>query len=372
MDLELDVPNHTCGYGRIRQQKLRLIPPELLYSPKVTTVHSLEFLGKDGDPERLYQALAVNGSIGNSPATTSYYLLRRGNDSCALNYLQDMLTHNEHVIPFYPLRTFELAWVLHSLSFCNEILTELVDTQTWERLQSNLSDQGAGFDPTFGIEDGDTTSVTALLLRLAGYPVDPNILARFENKKDRVFRTYEYERNISTSTNVHALEALSLLHDYPNRKEVRDRILAFLIAHRVFDTYWLDKWHASPYYTTCHALVGITRTAPVMLEECRRTVEWSVHTQREDGSWGFFEKGTAEETAYALIALLHVSRYLPIDRDLLKRGAVFLYKEAAMNEGVDHCYPPLWIDKSLYTPCDIVRASILSALILYEETFGPI
>ena len=202
LGLGLDVPKHTCGYGRIRQEKLRLIPPELLYSPRVTTVHSLEFLGKDSDVKQMEQSLAINGSLGNSPATTSYYLLRGGNSDQALAYLDGMLTHNQHVVSFYPLRTFELSWVLHSLSFSGEPLTNLVDTSICETLLRDLEEEGAGFDPTFGIADGDTTSVTALVLRLANYPVNPDILARFENREKHVFRTYDYERNASITTNI--------------------------------------------------------------------------------------------------------------------------------------------------------------------------
>ena len=373
-DLGLDVPKHTCGYGRIRQEKLRLIPPELLYSPKITTVHSLEFLGKDGDPERMQKALAVNGSLGNSPATTSYYMLQGGNDNQALAYLHDMLDHNGHAIYLHPFRAFELAWVLHSLSSCQEPLINLVDDSVWKQLQDNLGECGTGLDPTFGIEDSDTTSVTMLLLRLAGYSVDPAILARFEDTERHIFRTYDYERNVSISTNIHALEALSVLPDYPDKEQSRDRILAFLLAHRTFDTYWVDKWHASPYYATAHVIAGISKAAPRMLNECRRTIEWLTHTQREDGSWGFFDQGTAEETAYALTALLHSSRRFPISKDLIRRGAVFLYREITeeTNQSENYHYPPLWLGKPLYVPRDIVQASVLSTLMLYEETFGSL
>jgi halimadienyl-diphosphate synthase len=369
--LGLDVPKHTCGYGRIRQEKLNLIPLPLLYSPKVSTVHSLEFLGSDGEPERLRQAMAVNGSLGNSPATTSYYLLRGGNSDRALSYLQNMLSQNQGVIYLYPCRIFELAWVMHSLSFTNEPLTDLVDAQAWETLQSNLSERGIGLDPTFGIEDGDITSVTVRLLKLAGYDVDPDILARFEDPKKHIFRTYNYERNPSIGTNVHALEALSIFPEYPNRDVSRDHVLAFILAHRTYDTYWVDKWHASPYYATAHVLTGISRAVPNMLDECRRAVEWLEHTQREDGSWGYFDQGTAEETAYALTALLHCSQRFPIDRELLDRGAAYLCRELA-TESDDYHYPPLWLGKLLYAPIDVVRISVRAALILYEDTCGSL
>src|SRR5262245_8544998 len=82
----VDVPFHTCGYGAIQTAKLRLIPPEMLYSPRISTVHSLEFLGHSADLDQLQQALASNGSLGNSPAATAYYLLLKGEDERALAY----------------------------------------------------------------------------------------------------------------------------------------------------------------------------------------------------------------------------------------------------------------------------------------------
>src|SRR4051812_10614708 len=68
------VPSHLDIYGPQRAEKLRLIPESALYSPAVTIVHSLEFLGDRVDLARLQAAQGVNGSLGNSPATTAFYL----------------------------------------------------------------------------------------------------------------------------------------------------------------------------------------------------------------------------------------------------------------------------------------------------------
>jgi halimadienyl-diphosphate synthase len=201
----------------------------------------------------------------------------------------------------------------------------------------------------------------------AGYDVDPLVLAQFEDRKTHIFRTYEYERNASVGTNVHALEALNLMPDYPDRQLVREQIILMLLDNRTFKTYWIDKWHTSPYYGTAHVLVGLLREEACLVSACRHTVDWLLHTQREDGSWGFFWQGTAEETAYALIALLHYNRYEPVDPDILHRGAAYLER---MYRGADSSYPELWIGKCLYVPHDVVRSAILAALILYDETRG--
>ncbi len=113
----LDVPTHTCGYGEIQKAKLGLIPPSLLYSPKISTVHSLEFLGKSADVNQLKNAVASNGSLGNSPATTAYYLLLAQNDNRALEYLNFVRENLKNVIYLYPFRSFELSWVLTTSHF---------------------------------------------------------------------------------------------------------------------------------------------------------------------------------------------------------------------------------------------------------------
>jgi halimadienyl-diphosphate synthase len=114
-------------------------------------------------------------------------------------------------------------------------------------------------------------------------------------------------------------------------------------------------------------LVALLQVSPALLDEYHRTVDWLLHTQREDGSWGFFDRGTVEETAYALIALLHFHRHSQVDRRVLERGARFLqwaYLESAIS------WPELWIGKDLFIPEDVVQAAVLSAMILYEEIFG--
>lgn len=367
LDMGLDVPAHTCGYGELRLEKLSLIPPDLMYSSQITTVHSLEFLGKSSDGTKLREAKAINGSLGNSPAATAYLLLKVGQDDQAADYLEDVLRFNQKATYLHPWRMFELTWILHSLSFCSVSLLEQVDKSIWNELQAAFTGRGAGLDPSFGIEDGDITSVTARLLTLGGYPVDTAALMRFEIDGTHTFCTYPYERNISLGTNVHALEAVAVLKDYPERQEILDRVVALLLTRRIFDTYWIDKWHTSPYYATAHVLVGLLQVAPTLLDEYQRSVDWLMHTQREDGSWGFFDRGTVEETAYVLIVLLHFHRHRRVDRRVLDRGARFLqwaYLESAQ------LWPEMWVGKSLFVPEDVVQATVLSAMILYEETFG--
>jgi halimadienyl-diphosphate synthase len=366
-DLGLDVPTHTCGYGEIQTAKIRLIPPDKLYSPHISTVYSLEFLGRDGDPDRLRYALTNNGSLGNSPAATAYYLRLDGHNADALEYLERVRAHMEHIIPVYPFRTFELTWVLNNFTFSGSPLTDFADKGIWEKLKNQLGPSGVGFDPTFGIPDGDTTSACCRVLLEAGYNVNPAILKQFEDKEKKIIRTYHYERNVSVSTNVHALDALSLMPDYPDRNQVKEQIILMLLNSRKYNMYWTDKWHASPYYATSHALTALIREGSSLAYAYRNTVDWLLHTQNEDGSWGFFGTGTVEETAYVLSALLHYHRVESVDEDVFHRSASYL---ARMYREADMTYPRLWIVKCLYAPYDIIRSAILATLILYENTFA--
>jgi halimadienyl-diphosphate synthase len=371
--LGLDVPKHICGYNQVRMEKLNHISTSHIHSSNVTTAYSLEFLGRTGNLDSIRQMKLANGSVGNSPATTSYYLLlEEKKDESTLNYLQSIVNSNQHIVCLSPCHTFELVTVLSSFSHCREPLENLVDASVWEYLYINFGERGIGIDPSFGIQDCRTTSLTMRLLTLAGYSVQPEVLTQFEDKKKRIFHTYYPEQNGSISTNIHALEALHVLHEYPDRQKVKESILTFLMSHRTFDTYWQDKWHSSPIYATSTALIGISYAAPKYIQECQRTIEWLTHTQREDGSWGFFARGTAEETAYVLMALLHCREHFPIDNDLLRQGASYLCRETS--DGIDDVYPPppLWIGKTLFAPYDVIRASTLATLILFEKVVGSL
>ncbi len=367
--LDLDVPAHSCGYGSVRAAKLRLLPLDQIYTPGTSVAFSMEYLGDKGDADRLRRLLGHNGSIANSPATTAYLLLQGGDSPEALGYLETMRAQPGGIPHFYPLRIFEISWVLEHLTFGGLSLTNdaIIGSSLWAELEGAMRKEGVSMDPDFGISDGDTTAVTARVLTLSGRPVDPRILQRFEDPEARIFRTFRFERNASVSTNAHALEALALMPDYPERQEIWDRIVTMLLAERRYQSYWIDKWHASPYYATSHVLLSLLHSEEPLVSECIGSVDWLVHMQQDDGAWGHFDRGTAEETAYALLTLLHFHRRSDlVDPDVLKRGAAYLWQSVES----DPSYPDLWVAKSLFAPEGIIRAAILAAKILYEDTLG--
>lgn len=367
--LDLVVPSHSCGYESIRKAKLELLPPDLLYSPSTSAAFSLEFLGSSVDMERMRYLQTQNGSIANSPATTAYFVIQADNNKKALDYLESMRALPGGIPAFYPFRTFEIAWVLEHLAFGGLSLNEVVAPSVWEELQSALGPEGVGIDPTFSIKDGDTTAVTLHVLTLGGQPVDPMVLHLFEMPETRTFRTFTFERNASMATNAHALGALSLMPDYPYRQEVWDHVVAVLLANRRYESYWIDKWHASPYYATAHVLVTLINEQEPLISECVGSIDWLLHTQRDDGSWGYFNRGTPEETAYALLALLHYHRQIDtVNTAILRNGASYLYRET--QAGLS--YPEMWISKTLSASENIIDAAILAAIILCQDTFGRI
>ncbi|HUF38194.1 MAG TPA: hypothetical protein VMN57_06710 [Anaerolineales bacterium] len=372
----LRLPAHNYGVSRLRAQKLRLIPPEMLFSKKVTTVHSLEFLGATADPKDLHGAVFDNGSLGNSPATTAFYIrtcLSRGEPYTpgAKAYLDRVSSAYNPTIYLYPFRHFENLWVLNNLALIDgsQKFLEWVPETYLNELERAVGSRGVALDDEFGIPDADCTSVAYYLLALAGRRVDPAALAGYEVPGERIFRTYFFERNPSVSTNIHALDALRLMPDYPDREEVIERIEAMLFASRRFNLFWTDKWHASPYYATAHALVTLLGSHRKVRRECLDTIEWMIHNQREDGSWGYFNMGTPEETAYALLALQQAFKYKLVPADVLRKGADYLIGVSGL-EDPQPGYVELWLGKCLYAPYDIIRATILAALIRHEQIFN--
>ncbi|NIV35823.1 MAG: hypothetical protein GWN58_42160, partial [Anaerolineae bacterium] len=99
---------------------------------------SLEFMGAKGDPDQLGGVVATNGSVANSPATTAYRMLQRGEDGEALRYLEWMRAQPGGVPHFYPLRIFEIAWVLEHLTFGGLSLNDdqLVAPAIWQELEA--------------------------------------------------------------------------------------------------------------------------------------------------------------------------------------------------------------------------------------------
>ena len=359
-------------YATRRAEKLRLIPPHMLYSASSTVAHSLEFLGSTCDTTRLRQTQSANGSVGNSPAATAFFLSKT-NDPSAQRYLQQALAHNGAGASSvaYPCETFELLWTAYHLHLSGMPARTALPAGELDELERGIAGGGVGLSASYPLADADDTAVALLLLHDAGRSVDSTVLQQFAVEGGH-FASYPLERHPSTTTNVHALHALLRVPGYPNRRAVVERLLDFLLEQRTDGLYWLDKWHISPYYATAHTLLALAelprdlagRVRPA-LGEARR---WLRQTQNADGSWGAFDGGTAEETAYGVLALGGGS---PNESDVAHIRAAGRYLSLRSGEaGAAELFPALWVEKCLYAPRLVVEAAIEAALTVTRRVQG--
>lgn len=339
-----------------RDRKLSQFAKRLI-NRHVTLTHSSEMLGADGlhllDQENL---LEPNGSVGHSPAATASYLLHQPDREAARAYLHHAMKEGS-VPPVTPIDVFERGWVLWNLA----LTSASQDHEIHKLIGPHLDfleafwhpEQGIGFASAYAAKDADGTSVVQRVLTHYGRATSIDPVLYYE--EDQYFRCFSLEANYSTSANIHVLD--SLLHAGLVDKQATQKVLAFLTNVQHPAGFWSDKWHASPYYTTSHAMIALSRLAHPSV---KAGIHWMLSTQNKEGAWGFYLP-TAEETAYSLsaLAVCKMNGY-PIPKKAIQRGATWLLQH------VDPPYPPLWIGKCLYTPINVIRATILSALLLAE------
>ena len=363
----VSVPIGLDLYGPERTEKLGMIPAASLYSPGVTVVHSLEFLGDGADLAGLGRAQGPNGSIGNSPAATAFFFSRTANPA-ALAYLDACMASNggQSAPVLHPCDTFEVLWSAYHLHLAGLPTNHLIDEEVRHLLVQSLRDDGVSLDPTFPIPDADDTAVALILLKALGLEVDPSVLQRFE-APDGHFYSFPFERHPSAGVNIHVLHALLTVPGYVDVSPRIDDLLDYLASQQTAEGYWLDKWHISPLYATSHALAVFTQLkgpavtcAQPMVDRARA---WLRTTQNRDGSWGCFGQATAEETAYALLALAALDPDATCVSDREKRTDGLAYLNTTLDRGTldMEMFPAMWIDKCLYTPTPIVEAVIRAA-----------
>lgn len=349
---------HLAQLRRWRQAKLAALPQGTI-SRYVTVAFSAEMAGADGigllDLPNLQES---NGSVGHSPSATAYLALyARPGDAAALEYLRRW-TVNGGMPNVAPIDVFEQSWTVWNLDLAGawDARSNALAQRHVETLAALWTPgKGIGFASGYTPNDSDVTSVVYEVLHRWGKPVDVESVQSFE--EEEYYRCYHLEANPSVSANVHVLSALREAGFGPEHPSVA-KVTRFLQRTQPAWPFWFDKWHASPYYPTSHAIIA---SAGYQEELTAQAVEWILNTQRADGSWGFYLP-TAEETAYCLQSLATWKRWgHPVPAEVFRRGAAWLADHA---EGP---YPPLWIGKCLYCPELVVRSAVLSALIMAEE-----
>jgi len=340
-------------YKYMRKEKLAQVPPDVHYLKDTPLAFSLEFMGNGLNGQASKFPLEPNGSVAMSPSATAYLLTKDSGNVAARRYIDQMVQVYDDKAPHvFSFDIFETAWCLWNLYLGDpgiyqndQVVRHIKDLE-----QALNHKRGAGFDSEYSVLDADETAVVFRVLRQAGLKSNLDYIRQFE--QDEHFVCYLTERNPSTSANIHVLEALKGI-------DVIDKIkiVSWLRNEQRDGGYWMDKWHASPYYATGHAVIALLGTDN---ELAKSAVEWILDTQRFDGGWGHYGSSTAEETAYCLQALSIYGRDVePIDQSVLARGRKRLLE--CMTE-----MPALWIGKCLYTPVKVVESVIYSALKLTE------
>jgi halimadienyl-diphosphate synthase len=339
--------------GAMRRMKLSMLNGRLI-NRLMTAAHSIEMVGPESiDLLDLGNLQEANGSIGYSPAATSFYLLHvNPHDTAALSYLRNYCSAG--AAPYViPIDGFEVGWTLWNLELAGLLNSESKD-EYWppfEFLRHSWV-EGIGLAAAIGVGfvDCDAAAIAYDVLMSQGYTPDIQALLRYEEADH--FRCYDFEANPSVSNNIHVLNVLRRA-GYKVEDPSVQKIVRFLRNTQVDTGFWLDKWHVSPYYPTAHLVIACMGFIDDM---ARLAVEWLLSTQRSDGAWGYYLP-TAEETAYSLQALaVWNSHTHSVDKQVFRQGAAWLQEHAKPP------YPSLWIGKSLYCPELVVRSAILSAL----------
>lgn len=349
----LDVPHHMKVYQKEKDAKLEKIDESMWYSPLTTLSFSLEFLGDNVDSERLQYAQLPNGSVTNSPAATAFFFRHR-KDTKAIRYLKNILslTGDGSVMTVYPIDVFELGWTMYNLMLAGlyfERYTEICDF-----LWSHMKSSGVGHSTEWPVCDGDDTAIICKILHDMQYPVDVGVLDEYA--MGDYYLTYNFELDPSVSTNIHVLDFVKSCLEFPDREEVMERLARFLRGKMSPQGFWMDKWHASPYYPTSHAVLALCDVEPSLAE---RAVAWIMNTQNENGLWGKND-GTLEETAYAVQALMYYHQHaerINIER-VSKAISTLNIKVTSLLSAVQN---DLWVGKALYNPVRVVWSSIASA-----------
>ena len=353
-----------AGVGRQRAAWLARRPLALAYRRDLPDAGSLEGVGAAFDRDRAQDVQEQNGAVGMSPAATAYLLQQWPDNPAAVRYLDCVIRragHDGGVPHALPLETLEQSQALYRLQQARPDVHTILAAETRpviQFLEQTVRTGGWGASRDLTAQDGDTTAVCFAVLSQADRRPDPRLIDQYEEATH--FRRAPFEREPSVATNAHMLDALRYCETgRPGPR--RAKILHFLRAARRPGGFWQDPCHAGPYYATGLVVQVAGDLAPDLVQPA---VEWLIGRQDAGGGWGYYGP-TAEETAYALPALLAWrAAGHPVPHATLTGGVGYLrdhWDPAATD------YPPLWVGKTLFTPVQAVRATILAALLGGEE-----
>jgi halimadienyl-diphosphate synthase len=339
-----------------RQKKLENIPSRMI-TRHTTIAHSAEMVGTDNQHVINWEHLLEdNGSVGFSPAATAYFVNHYPENDRAKSHLESVFL-DASVPNVSCVDLFETIWTLWNFQQAYPDLGLLRIKEHLDFIESSwVTGLGTSFASGYTPKDGDDSSLAYEVLVRGGRTPDLGAILHYEEAD--VFRCFQNESDPSISTNIHVIGALRQA-GYKSTDPSVQKVTRYLQGEQHPEGWWLDKWHASPYYPSSHYV--ITATGYCEDAMVQRAVDWMINTQNKDGSWGYIIP-TAEETAYSLMALAHYKRAgYPVDKKILQRGKIWLADHS------NETSTPLWIGKCLYSPARVVASTILSALVMVDD-----
>jgi hypothetical protein len=257
----------------------------------------------------------------------------------------------------YPLATrsvelYETAWVLSQLALVQPTGPSAELAPALKRLRPVVA-----VEPTPG--EAADLAVVALafqVLHWAGERPDPARLLRFESAEHFRATSAPNAPLASVTAHAHLLDALRSAPTFAGRDRAIRKVIGFLASTSNADHFWQDARHASPCLPTALTLAAL---GP-QLTLAREAVHYLLGSQRPEGSWGRFETGTTEETAYCLQALCRfAAQGGTVPLDTITTAARWL-ETTRERQGATH--PPMWLGTSLYCPTRMVDAAIFASL----------
>lgn len=363
MGARINVPDNILKeLIEIRNSKLSFLMKRKI-NKEDTVAFSLEMFGDNAKSIIDNDILETNGSICNSPSATIYYLLSIEENDQSLQYLKSAV-RSGGVPNVAQFDIFERAWVLWNIAIaCNNEYHDLYQPHL-DLLEAHWSpDRGIGWSTMSSLCDADDSGLVYEVMASLNRPMNIDPLYTYE--RSDYFQCYKFEQNPSISANIHVLGALVAKGSVYHSSAI-EKIKNFLIREQNPEGFWLDKWHASPFYPTAHAVITCLNFHPRQ-EFVTNAIRWLIESQRPAGNWGIYG-GSQEETAYALQALVlaHMAG-VTVDKKILQRGLTSL--EESYHEKQ---YPALWIGKCLYAPDLVIRSAILSAIVLARKAIYQI
>lgn len=339
-----------------------------------------------------------NGQFMSSPSGTAA-IYKMNPDPRILKYFEEAknATANKGLPITYPMNIFESIWIIGALinsDFSNQFITKNFKPLL-DMIEGNFSDNGTGSAKDFPPDCDDTSRAVFSFSYLnvnSKYTVET--LKQWYVENGKYFKTYHHEKDASMSANVHTLQAFLESNDVSKteKEHLWDSILTLLENNAIKESptniYWTDKWMSSPLYTAegvIYTIINYQDQFPQRKTNIHhKAINWILTRQTDSGGFETYaEYGpTMEETAYALIALVHYVRYYK-DQEILqnveentafvqklrvsiKKGFSFLEKNKEQIMNID-AHPPLWTCKALFTPYKISISYVLGAYFLSKH-----